>query len=164
MPDLVPAPGTFMLRWGSFVTLGMGGLPIGFALALSALIFIWVEGALPGVIFAQQMARGIDNFVLLAIPFFILVGYLMEANGMSVRLIGVVATPGGTGAWRAQRGDGRWLDGAVLGHLRLQRWRMSPRSAAVLIPAAKRSKQNAGVRGGAAGGLGRDGRDDPCPA
>src|SRR5216684_2323378 len=40
-----------------------------------------------GVIFAQQMARGIDNFVLLAIPFFILVGYLMEANGMSVRLI-----------------------------------------------------------------------------
>ncbi len=46
-----------------------------------------MEGTLPGVIFAQQMARGIDNFVLLAIPFFILVGYLMEANGMSVRLI-----------------------------------------------------------------------------
>jgi tripartite ATP-independent transporter DctM subunit len=41
----------------------------------------------PGVIFAQQMARGIDNFVLLAIPFFILVGYLMEAGGMSMRLI-----------------------------------------------------------------------------
>src|SRR6202047_4513984 len=71
---------------GFFVTL-VGGLPIGFALALAALIFIWVEGNLPGVIFAQQMARGIDNFVLLAIPFFILVGYLMEANGMSVRLI-----------------------------------------------------------------------------
>jgi TRAP-type mannitol/chloroaromatic compound transport system permease large subunit len=59
------------------------GMPIGFALALAALIFIWTEGALPGVIFAQQLARGIDNFVLLAIPFFILVGYLMEANGMS---------------------------------------------------------------------------------
>jgi tripartite ATP-independent transporter DctM subunit len=41
----------------------------------------------PGVIFAQQMARGIDNFVLLAMPFFILVGYLMEAGGMSMRLI-----------------------------------------------------------------------------
>jgi tripartite ATP-independent transporter DctM subunit len=74
---------------GFFVTLA-GGLPIGFALALSALIFIWVEGTLPGVIFAQQMARGIDNFVLLAIPFFILVGYLMEANGMSVRLIALL--------------------------------------------------------------------------
>ena len=84
-PDTVPSSGTLMLV-GFFITL-FGGLPIGFALALAALIFIWVEGTLPGVIFAQQMARGIDNFVLLAIPFFILVGYLMEANGMSVRLI-----------------------------------------------------------------------------
>src|SRR5256714_1778115 len=84
-PASVPSSGTLMLV-GFFITL-FGGLPIGFALALAALIFIWVEGTLPGVIFAQQMARGIDNFVLLAIPFFILVGYLMEANGMSVRLI-----------------------------------------------------------------------------
>ncbi len=84
-PDTVPSSSTLMLL-GFFITL-FGGLPIGFALALAALIFIWVEGTLPGVIFAQQMARGIDNFVLLAIPFFILVGYLMEANGMSVRLI-----------------------------------------------------------------------------
>src|SRR5262249_7091243 len=84
-PASVPSSGTLMAV-GFFATL-FGGLPIGFALALAALIFIWVEGTLPGVIFAQQMARGIDNFVLLAIPFFILVGYLMEANGMSVRLI-----------------------------------------------------------------------------
>src|SRR5262249_12021561 len=84
-PDTVPSSGTLVLV-GFFVML-FGGLPIGFALALAALTFIWVEGTLPGVIFAQQMARGIDNFVLLAIPFFILVGYLMEANGMSVRLI-----------------------------------------------------------------------------
>src|SRR3954453_8356219 len=84
-PASVPSSGPLMLV-GFFLTL-LGGLPIGFALALAALIFIWVEGTLPGVIFAQQMARGIDNFVLLAIPFFILVGYLMEANGMSVRLI-----------------------------------------------------------------------------
>src|SRR5207248_3125164 len=64
-PSSVPSAGTLMLI-GFFATL-FGGLPIGFALALAALIFIWVEGALPGVIFAQQMARGIDNFVLLAI-------------------------------------------------------------------------------------------------
>src|SRR5712672_351075 len=87
-PASVPPSGVLMLV-GFFITL-FGGLPIGFALALAALIFIWVEGALPGVIFAQQMARGIDNFVLLAIPFFILVGYLMEANGMSVRLIALL--------------------------------------------------------------------------
>src|SRR6266446_7295366 len=73
-PASVPSLGALMLV-GFFSSL-FGGLPIGFALALAALIFIWVEGTLPGVIFAQQMARGIDNFVLLAIPFFILVGYL----------------------------------------------------------------------------------------
>src|SRR6202790_417765 len=84
-PASVPSSGALMML--GFVATLAGGLPIGFALALAALTFIWVEGTLPGVIFAQQMARGIDNFVLLAIPFFILVGYLMEANGMSVRLI-----------------------------------------------------------------------------
>src|SRR6266571_8125221 len=73
-----------------FVVSLCGGMAIGFALALAALTFIWVEGTLPGVIFAQQLARGIDNFVLLAVPFFILVGYLMEANGMSVRLIALL--------------------------------------------------------------------------
>ncbi len=85
LPNSVPSAGALMAL-GFVVTL-CGGLPIGFALALAALLFIWVGGTLPGVIFAQQMARGIDDFVLLAIPFFILVGYLMEANGMSARLI-----------------------------------------------------------------------------
>ena len=42
---------------------------------------------MPVVIYAQQMARGIDHFVLLAIPFFVVAGLAMEANGMSVRLI-----------------------------------------------------------------------------
>ena len=83
-----------------FVGCLAGGVPIGFALAFTALIYIWIEGALPGLIFAQQMARGIDNFVLLAIPFFILVGYLMEANGMSVRLIAL---------------SNAWSDGLVAG-------------------------------------------------
>jgi tripartite ATP-independent transporter DctM subunit len=87
-PNSAPSSGTLMAL-GFVVTL-CGGLPIGFALALATLIFIWSGGTLPGVIFAQQMARGIDDFVLLAIPFFILVGYLMEANGMSVRLIALL--------------------------------------------------------------------------
>src|SRR5258707_642203 len=84
-PATMPSPPWVMLA--VFVLSLVGGVPIGFVLALSTLVFIWYEGTLPGIIFAQQMARGIDNFVLLAIPFFILVGYMMEANGMSVRLI-----------------------------------------------------------------------------
>jgi tripartite ATP-independent transporter DctM subunit len=139
-PDSVPSSGVLMLI-GFFVTL-FGGLPIGFALALAALIFIWVEGTLPGVIFAQQMARGIDNFVLLAIPFFILVGYLMEANGMSVRLIELL-----------QRGVGRMRGGlnvvmvtSMVLFSGISGSKMADVAAvgSVLIPAARRARQNPG--------------------
>ena len=139
-PDTVPSSGTLMLV-GFLITL-FGGLPIGFALALAALIFIWVEGTLPGVIFAQQMARGIDNFVLLAIPFFILVGYLMEANGMSVRLIELL-----------QRAVGRMRGGlnvvmvmSMVLFSGISGSKMADVAAvgSVLIPAARRSKQNPG--------------------
>jgi tripartite ATP-independent transporter DctM subunit len=140
LPDSVPSSGTLMLL-GFFITL-FGGLPIGFALALAALLFIWVEGSLPGVIFAQQMARGIDNFVLLAIPFFILVGYLMEANGMSVRLIELL-----------QRAVGRMRGGlnvvmvmSMVLFSGISGSKMADVAAvgSVLIPAARRSKQNPG--------------------
>ncbi|WP_338828415.1 TRAP transporter large permease subunit [Bradyrhizobium sp. 27S5] len=139
-PSSVPSSQALMLI-GFFLTL-FGGLPIGFALALAALIFIWVEGTLPGVIFAQQMARGIDNFVLLAIPFFILVGYLMEANGMSVRLIELL-----------QRAVGRMRGGlnvvmvmSMVLFSGISGSKMADVAAvgSVLIPAARRSRQNPG--------------------
>ena len=139
-PSSVPSSGTLMLI-GFFVTL-FGGLPIGFALALAALIFIWVEGSLPGVIFAQQMARGIDNFVLLAIPFFILVGYLMEANGMSVRLIELLqrAVGGMRGGLNVVMVTSMVLFSGISGS------KMADVAAvgSVLIPAARRSRQNPG--------------------
>lgn len=139
-PSSVPSAGTLMLI-GFFATL-FGGLPIGFALALAALIFIWVEGALPGVIFAQQMARGIDNFVLLAIPFFILVGYLMEANGMSVRLIELLQRAVG----RMRGGLNVVMVASMVLFSGISGSKMADVAAvgSVLIPAARRSKQNPG--------------------
>ncbi|WP_036051060.1 TRAP transporter large permease subunit [Bradyrhizobium sp. Tv2a-2] len=139
-PDTVPSSGTLMLL-GFFITL-FGGLPIGYALALAAAIFIWVEGTLPGVIFAQQMARGIDNFVLLAIPFFILVGYLMEANGMSVRLIELLQRAVGhmRGGLNVVMVTSMVLFSGISGS------KMADVAAvgSVLIPAARSSRQNPG--------------------
>ena len=139
-PDSVPSSGTLMLA-GFFITL-FGGLPIGYALALAAAIFIWVEGTLPGVIFAQQMARGIDNFVLLAIPFFILVGYLMEANGMSVRLIEILQRAVGQirGGLNVVMVTSMVLFSGISGS------KMADVAAvgSVLIPAARSSRQNPG--------------------
>jgi tripartite ATP-independent transporter DctM subunit len=125
-----------------FVASLVGGVPIGFALAFTALIYIWIEGALPGLIFAQQMARGIDNFVLLAIPFFILVGYLMEANGMSVRLIALLERLVG----RVRGGLNVVMVLSMVIFSGISGSKMADLAAvgSVLIPAARRSGQNPG--------------------
>ncbi|MBV8402503.1 MAG: TRAP transporter large permease subunit, partial [Acetobacteraceae bacterium] len=139
-PDSVPDSGFLMLA--AFVVALAGGVPIGFVLALSALIFIWVEGTLPGVIFAQQMARGIDNFVLLAIPFFILIGYLMEANGMSVRLIEALERL--VGRMRGGLNVVMVLSMVIFSGISGSKMADVAAVGSVLIPAARRSKQNPG--------------------
>ncbi|MBV9523446.1 MAG: TRAP transporter large permease subunit, partial [Alphaproteobacteria bacterium] len=139
-PQTMPGSGTAMLI--GFALALCGGMPIAFALALAALIFIWVQGALPGVIFAQQMARGIDNFVLLAIPFFILVGYVMEANGMSVRLIALLERLVG----RMRGGLNVVMVLAMVIFSGISGSKMADVAAvgSVLIPASRRSGQNPG--------------------
>jgi tripartite ATP-independent transporter DctM subunit len=139
-PGTVPGPAPLMLI--GFALSMCGGMAIGFALALAALVYIWAEGALPGVIFAQQMARGIDNFVLLAIPFFILVGYLMEANGMSVRLIALLERLVG----RARGGLNVVMVLSMVIFSGISGSKMADVAAvgSVLVPAARRSKQNPG--------------------
>jgi tripartite ATP-independent transporter DctM subunit len=63
------------------------GMPIAFVLALSSLVFFMADPSLPMLVYSQQVMAGTDHYVLLAIPFFVLAGLLMEANGMSSRLI-----------------------------------------------------------------------------
>jgi tripartite ATP-independent transporter DctM subunit len=139
-PNTVPGAGPLMLL--GFVLSLAGGMAIGFALALAALIYIWAEGALPGVIFAQQMARGIDNFVLLAIPFFILVGYLMEANGMSVRLIALLERM--VGRMRGGLNVVMVLSMVIFSGISGSKMADVAAVGSVLIPAARRSRQNPG--------------------
>jgi tripartite ATP-independent transporter DctM subunit len=140
VPNTVPGPGPLMLI--GFAISMCGGMAIGFALALAALIYIWAEGALPGVIFAQQMARGIDNFVLLAIPFFILVGYLMEANGMSVRLIALLERL--VGRMRGGLNVVMVLSMVIFSGISGSKMADVAAVGSVLVPAARRSKQNPG--------------------
>jgi tripartite ATP-independent transporter DctM subunit len=139
-PGTAPGPAPLMLI--GFVISLAGGMAIGFALALAALIYIWAEGALPGVIFAQQMARGIDNFVLLAIPFFILVGYLMEANGMSVRLIALLERM--VGRMRGGLNVVMVLSMVIFSGISGSKMADVAAVGSVLVPAARRSRQNPG--------------------
>ncbi len=71
-----------------FALLAMG-VPISFSIGLSTLAtMLCTIDALPSyTTVAQRMATGIDSFALLAIPFFILAGQLMNSGGIARRLI-----------------------------------------------------------------------------
>ncbi len=66
-------------------------VPVAFAIAGSALIFFLTSGTYPYDIFAQQLVSGVNSFVFLAVPFFILAGTLMNAGGMTRRLFDFAA-------------------------------------------------------------------------
>ena len=85
MPAQAVTP-LMLLATGSVLSI-VAGLPIAFALAFSALLYFLADPSLPMLVYSQQVLSGMDHFVLLAIPFFVLAGLLMEANGMSSRLI-----------------------------------------------------------------------------
>lgn len=75
------------LMSAGFVVGLLSGVPIAFVLAFCALVYFIVDPSLPLIIYSQQVMAGMDHFVLLAIPFFVLAGLIMEVNGMSTRLI-----------------------------------------------------------------------------
>jgi tripartite ATP-independent transporter DctM subunit len=63
------------------------GVPVGFVLLLSTAAYMWISGTASMVVLPQTMVQGTGNFILLAVPFFILAGLIMERGGISVRLV-----------------------------------------------------------------------------
>lgn len=63
------------------------GAPITVALALSSLLVMLLDPSIPMWIAIQRSYNGVDNFVLLAIPFFILSGSIMNEGGITQRLM-----------------------------------------------------------------------------
>lgn len=71
---------------GSFLLLMLCGLPVALAMGVSSLVYIVATGTAPDVIVAQRMIAGIESFPLLAVPFFILAGNLMNIAGITGRI------------------------------------------------------------------------------
>jgi tripartite ATP-independent transporter DctM subunit len=63
------------------------GVPIAFAMGVASLLAIVVHGGMPFSLLAQRALVGADSYALLAIPFFILAGNLMNYGGITSRLI-----------------------------------------------------------------------------
>jgi tripartite ATP-independent transporter DctM subunit len=78
-----------LVLFGTFAFLMILGVPIAFAIGLAAfatfLLFMSFDQSV--YIVAQQVASGLDSFTLLAIPFFILAGNIMNRGGIALRLI-----------------------------------------------------------------------------
>jgi len=74
---------------GSFIILLALGVPIAYSIGISGILTMLVSiDVLPSfTTFAHRMATGIDSFALLAIPFFILAGNIMNSGGIAHRLI-----------------------------------------------------------------------------
>ncbi|MDX5337714.1 MAG: TRAP transporter large permease [Cyclobacteriaceae bacterium] len=73
----------------SFITLLILGVPVAWSLGLSSFFTLIITvSALPAATtIAQRMATGLDSFALLAIPFFVLAGEIMNRGGIANRLI-----------------------------------------------------------------------------
>ncbi len=73
----------------SFIVLLVIGVPIAFSIGISGILTMLVSiDVIPALTtFSQRMATGLDSFALLAIPFFILAGNIMNSGGIAIRLI-----------------------------------------------------------------------------
>jgi C4-dicarboxylate transporter DctM subunit len=85
-----------------FFLLMFFGIPIAFSLCLSALFYVVFFVDVPSIIIAQQIISGVDKFTLMAIPFFVTAGSLMESGGISRRIVRLSKSivgplPGGMG-------------------------------------------------------------------
>lgn len=63
-----------------------GGIPVAIAMAGASLVYILISGNLPPFVVVHRMVSGIDSFPLLAVPFFILAGNLMNNAGITTRI------------------------------------------------------------------------------
>lgn len=71
----------------SLATLLAIGAPMFIVLSAAVGIAMWLEGGMPLAIITERLFAGLDKFSLMAIPFFILTGNLMNVGGLSRRLV-----------------------------------------------------------------------------
>ncbi|GAB2638911.1 TRAP transporter large permease [Vibrio panuliri] len=86
-----------IVLFGSFFLLLGIGVPISFAIGIASLLTVMMSLPFDAAIavISQKMASGLDSFALLAIPFFILAGNIMNQGGIAIRLIEFAKVLGG---------------------------------------------------------------------
>lgn len=78
-----------------FIAVLLAGVPVFIALAGSSLLYTHFIAGIPDFVILHRMAGGIDSFPLLAVPFFILAGNLMNSAGITNRIYDFAAAAAG---------------------------------------------------------------------
>ncbi|TKB95884.1 MAG: TRAP transporter large permease [Mesorhizobium sp.] len=75
-----------LLLVGGFLVLMLIGVPVAVSMAAASILYLVIYGVAPDIIAAQRMIAGVESFPLLAVPFFILAGNLMNIAGVTGRI------------------------------------------------------------------------------
>jgi tripartite ATP-independent transporter DctM subunit len=70
----------------TFLVLMVIGVPVALAMAGASLLYVMISGTIPDYVVIHRMVNGIDSFPLLAVPFFIMAGNLMNSAGITNRI------------------------------------------------------------------------------
>ena len=79
-----------MILWiciGIFAALLILGAPILLCLGLPPVIWLLQDGSIPNLVMGQKMYTAVDSFSLIAIPFFMLAGQVMERTGITEAIV-----------------------------------------------------------------------------
>ncbi len=95
---------TSLIIFGLLILLMLTGMPISIALGLTVLTFIYTMTNVPTESVALKLFTGIDNFEIMAIPFFILAGNFLTHGGVARRMINFATSMVGPLVWRAGAG------------------------------------------------------------
>ena len=77
---------TMLLLFGIFAVLVILQIPIAFAMGIASFVVIGFTQPIPLSIVVQRIGSGLDSFVLLAIPLFVLSGHLLNRGGIADRI------------------------------------------------------------------------------
>jgi TRAP-type transport system large permease protein len=77
---------------GSLLAAMALGIPIAYSLLLSGVALMWHMNMMDAQILAQNVINGADSFPLLAVPFFMLAGEIMNVGGLSQRIVNLALT------------------------------------------------------------------------
>jgi C4-dicarboxylate transporter DctM subunit len=79
------------LTFGSFLLLLAAGAPMVFVLGVAGALTLAIGTSTPLTVVAQRLYNGLDSFPIMAIPFFVLAGLLMESGGIARRIVELAA-------------------------------------------------------------------------